>query len=128
MTTWLITPEKYLKFEEVQRLVKTCSDAAYFAEVKGNWLPIRDWMIVDLALNTGLRVQEVSDLKVENLHLEYNQSALTVQNGKGGKRRFVKFPSKLKAHLKKYLKQKLNSGPFCSLLHVEISLQGQRYC
>ncbi|MCP3686041.1 MAG: phage integrase family protein [bacterium] len=112
MTTWLITPEKYLKEEEVQRIVKTCSDAAYLAEVKGNWLPIRDWMIIDLALNTGLRVQEVADLKVEDLHLEYNQSALTVQNGKGGKKRVVRYGSKLKAHLKKYLKQKLKSGPY----------------
>ncbi len=80
MTTWLITPDKYLKEEEVQRLVKSCSDAAYLADMKGNWLPIRDWMIIDLALNTGLRVQEVADLKVEDLHLEYSQSSLTVQN------------------------------------------------
>ena len=80
--------------------------------MKDNWLPIRDWMVIDLALNTGLRVQEVADLKVEDLHLEYNQSSLVVQNGKGGKKRVVRIGSKLKAHLKRYLKLGLNKGEF----------------
>lgn len=39
---------------------------------------IRDWMIIDLALNTGLRVQEVADLKIVDLHIGYNQSPLSV--------------------------------------------------
>lgn len=105
---WIVTPDKFLKDEEVKSLTNSCSDAARLAEMKGNRLPIRDWMIIDLALNTGLRVQEVSDLKVEDLHLDYNQASLTVQNGKGRKKRVVRFGAKLKGHLKKYLKQRLN--------------------
>ena len=58
---------------------------------------------IDLALNTGLRVQETSDLKVEDLHIDYGESSLTVQHGKGDKKRVVKFGKNLKAHLKKYL-------------------------
>ena len=109
---WILTEEKFLSDEQVKSLVNTSSDAAKLAEMKDNWLPIRDWMIIDLALNTGLRVQEVADLKVEDLHLEYNQSSLVVQNGKGGKKRVVRIGSKLKAHLKRYIKLGLNKGEY----------------
>ncbi len=109
--TWIITPDKFLKDKEVKQLVKVCSDAAILADMKGNWLAIRDWMIIDLALNTGLRVKEISDLKVEDLHLDYKQSSIEVKNGKGGKRRVVRIGAKLKTHLKKYLtKTSLNSA------------------
>ena len=109
---WQISEDKFLNGDEVRRLVKYCKDAAELARMKKNWLPIRDWMIIDLALGTGLRVQEISDLKVNDLHIDYDQSSLTVQNGKGGKKRNVRFGSKLKAHLKKYLKLQLNTGPY----------------
>ena len=62
-------------------------------------------MIIDLALNTGLRVQELCDLKVDDLHIDYGESALTVQHGKGNKKRLVKFGKKTKAHLKNYLSE-----------------------
>lgn len=103
MSNWVITPDKYLKEDEVNRLNKVCAEAAELAEARFNWVAIRDWMIIDLALNTGLRVQEISDLKVVDLHIDYGESSLTVQNGKGGKKRIVKFGKRTKAHLKKYL-------------------------
>ena len=106
MPNWIITPDKYLSDEEVNKLIRVCSNAAELASNKDQWVAIRDWMIIDLALNTGLRVQELSDLKVEDLHINYGESALTVQCGKGGKKRLVKFGKKTKSHLKKYLSER----------------------
>ena len=100
---WVITPEKYLSEEEVKRLVNTCKNAAQLSKEKGNWIAVRDWMVIDLALNTGLRVAEISNLKVDDLHLDYGEKSLTVRNGKGGKARVVKFSSSLKQHLNEYL-------------------------
>ena len=79
---WTLTPDKYLNEEEVKRLVRVCSDAAEIAEKRGYWLAVRDWMIIDLTLNTGLRVQEVADLKVKDLYINYNESSLVVEKGK----------------------------------------------
>ena len=100
---WVITPEKYLSEEEVKRLVNTCKDTAQLAKSKGNWIAVRDWAILDLALNTGLRVAEISNLKVDDLHLDYGEKSLTVRDGKGGKARVVKFGSEIKQHLNEYL-------------------------
>ncbi len=113
---WTLTPDKYLNEEEVKRLVRTCTDASELAEKRGYWLAVRDWMIIDLTLNTGLRVQEVSDLKVSDLFLNYNESSLVVENGKGGKRRVVRFSPRTKSHLKKYLEFREQESPylFCS--------------
>ena len=103
MSNWIITPDQYLKDDEVKHLIKVCSQAAELAKAHDNWIAIRDWMIIDLALNIGLRVQEISDLKVKDLHVDYGESSLTVQHGKGDKRRVVNFGKNLKAHLKRYL-------------------------
>ena len=53
---WTLTPDKYLNEEEVKRLVRICTNAAELAEKRGYWLAVRDWMIIDLTLNTGLRI------------------------------------------------------------------------
>ena len=109
---WTLTPDKYLNEEEVKSLVKTCSDASDNAVRRGFWLAVRDWMIIDLTLNTGLRVQEVSDLKVADLYLGYNESSLVVQNGKGDKRRIARFGPKTKSHLERYLQQRKTDSPY----------------
>jgi len=109
---WIITPEKYLSDEEVKRLIHTCSNAAQLAQAKGNVIAVRDWMIIDLALNTGLRVAELSNLKIEDLHLDYGEKSLTVRNGKGNKARNVKFGSELKKHLKEYLDSRTDDSPY----------------
>ena len=106
MPNRIITPDKYLSNEEVNKLIRACSNAAEHAANKDQWVAVRDWMIIDPALNTGLRVQELSDLKVEDLHINYGESALTVQHGKGNKKRLVKFGKKTKAHLNRYLSER----------------------
>jgi len=123
MANWIVTPEKYLSEEEVSKLLKVCSDAADLAFNKGHWIAVRDYMIIDLALNTGLRVQELSDLKINDLHIQYGESALTVQNGKGGKKRLVKFGKKTKAHLKKYLAERHSKSEYLFISSRGVKLQ-----
>ena len=91
---------------EIRKLRKTTEDAYLLAEKKRQMLAIRDWMIIDIALSTGLRVSELSKLKEEDLYLKNNESEIIVVNGKGGKSRMVKIDPSLKRHLKKYLQWK----------------------
>lgn len=103
---WIITKRKYLNKDEVKKLRKTCEDAAIVAEHKSQLLAIRDWMIIDLALSTGLRVSEIANLEVKDVFISKNEAELIVQRGKGGKGRVVRFDPSLKTHLRKYIKWK----------------------
>ena len=109
---WIITPNKYLKDDEIKRLFKVCSDAAELAELKDNFLAVRDYALIALAFGSGLRVGEIADLKIEDLHLDYGQSSLVVQKGKGNKKGNVRLSAKLKAHLNRYLKYRKSDSPY----------------
>ncbi|MFC1480718.1 leucine-rich repeat domain-containing protein [Candidatus Neomarinimicrobiota bacterium] len=91
MSQWLISQDKYLTPDETKQLRKTCRDAALLAKSRGVQAPVRDALIIELALGTGLRVSELSKLKIEDLYLKKGQNSLFVKNGKGGKDRVVQF-------------------------------------
>ncbi|MBC8376199.1 MAG: tyrosine-type recombinase/integrase [FCB group bacterium] len=107
---WVITPKKFMNPEEVRSLRRVAEDAAIVAERRGRMLAIRDWMILDLALQSGLRVSELAALKEEDLFLRGEAAMLTVVQGKGGKTRNVRLTPDLRSHLRKYLHWKHGIG------------------
>ncbi len=117
MSQWIITPEKYLKDEEVKALRKTASDMAIIARSKGNQTAVRNQLIIEVALGTGLRVSELADLTIHNLHLGKGQNSLIIRNGKGGKDRIVAFNSKLKILIQDYLDYRKSESSY--LFHSE---------
>lgn len=106
ITPWILTPDKYLKPDEAQKLRKHCEDQAILSELKRTWQPVRDWAIIDTALSTGLRVQELCDLKIKHLYLGNGQNSIYVEKGKCNKPRLVQISNKLKHHLKKFIQWK----------------------
>ena len=112
MSQWIITPDKFLTDEESKRLRKTCEEAAIIAKSKGNQLAVRNRLIIEMALGTGLRVSELANLKVEDIHIRKGQNSLTVTNGKGGKDRVVGFNNKLKVLIQEYLDYKSSNSPY----------------
>ena len=100
---WIITPDKYLTQEETKRLRKTCHEAAIIAKSRGIQAPVRDALIIELALGSGLRVSEMANLKIEDLYLKRGQGSLHVKNGKGGKERVVDIGSNLKKQILEFL-------------------------
>ncbi len=110
MSNWIISPDKYLSSEETRRLRKICQEAALAARAKGVQASVRDHLIIELALGTGLRVSELSNLKVQDLDLRKGQNALHVRNGKGGKDRVVQFSAKLKDKIHEYLNYRLSNS------------------
>lgn len=88
---WAISEDKYLDLDKVRKLrsvMKTVKDRAA-GELK--LFAVRDWLMVDMGLFTGLRVEEMVDLKISDLHFKGKQSSLVVRNGKGNKARVVHF-------------------------------------
>lgn len=112
MPNWIITPEKYLTDEETKQLRKTLSDAAILARTRGAQITVRDQLIVELGLGTGLRVSEQANLMVRDLFLKKGQNALHVRNGKGGKDRIVQISSNLKRMLLEYLEYRMSDSPY----------------
>ena len=117
MSQWIITPEKYLNEEEVKALRKAASDQAIIAMSKGNQTAVRNQLIIELAQGTGLRVSELANLKVQDLHLGKGQNSLVVRNGKGGKDRVVAFNSSLKIQISDYLDYRTSQSQY--LFHSE---------
>ena len=103
MKQWVLTPDKYLKEEEVKRLRSFMADKAIAAITKRQKKPVRDWVIIDIALSAGLRASEIGDLKVKDVHVGKGESAIFVAKGKGDKSRLVMIGEKLKRHLKDFL-------------------------
>lgn len=77
---------------------------------RGNKVAVRDYFIVDLALSTGLRVAEIADLKCKDIFLRDRFCALLVRNGKGGKKRLVRFNGSFKQHYEEYILWKQSTG------------------
>ena len=81
MSQLIISPEKYLTAEEVDQLRLTVNNAATLAKTKGSQIAVRDQLIIELALGSGLRVSELTNLEVDDLYLKKGQNALQVRYG-----------------------------------------------
>ena len=101
-----ITRNKFFDVEERKAIIKTCEDRANADLAKGRmtW-PIR-YMLVHLALYSGLRVSEIADLRFEDVKLLAKPPSIFVRNGKRGKSRDVYIDRELVSHLKQFIWQK----------------------
>jgi site-specific recombinase XerD len=101
-----ITREKFFDTQERKSILKTCEDLANADLAKGRmtW-PIR-YMLVHLALSSGLRVSEIAALHLEEVRLQTKPPYIFVSNGKRGKSRDVYIDHELVTHLKKFIWQK----------------------
>jgi integrase/recombinase XerD len=69
----MMTPierQKYMDLDEIHRL-RRVSEAQKITDLaKGRYQGVHIWMVVDLALSTGLRVSEMAALKVDDIDLK----------------------------------------------------------
>ncbi len=110
--TWTMTFEKYLSDDEVKALRKTLEASVIIGKAKGYQIPVRDSCIIELALGTGLRVSEVSALKLEDIDLKPGGNSLIVRHGKSDKLRVVKFSTKLETIIQDYLEYRASDSPY----------------
>ena len=53
---WILEPSKFLTKEEARKPSDTARNRAEVVFAKRRKIPVRDYLIIDLALSTGLRV------------------------------------------------------------------------
>jgi hypothetical protein len=108
--TWLVAPNKFLTPGQVAVLRASLQIARQQGVVQCDGLAIRNAVLVELLLGTGLRVSEACALWVGDLYLGDENADLAVRNGKGGKARMVAISGRLAACLQDYLKTKAVAG------------------
>jgi len=72
--------------------------------------PVRDWAILHVALDAGLRVSEICALEIRDLVLDRHHASVIVRSGKGDKKRGVRIGSALRDHLERFLAWKEERG------------------
>ncbi|MBT4360570.1 MAG: tyrosine-type recombinase/integrase [Candidatus Marinimicrobia bacterium] len=112
MSTWTITPDKFLTPKELKALRQVIHADALLAKSRGRQIGYRDMVIIELSVSTGLRVGEISKLHVDDLQLTRKSSSLIVRSGKGGKTRTVQFGSELRKILMEYLEYRSPTSDF----------------
>jgi site-specific recombinase XerD len=107
--SWALDEKKFLSLEKVEKLRSCCKKAKTLALKSGKpskIVPVRNWFMVELGLFTGLRVEEMANLKSIDLFLTGSQAALSVKKGKGNKQRTVYFSDTFKKECLFYLEWK----------------------
>jgi len=107
---WVLDESKFLSTREVRKLLRAARNEPEKAGADAGRTAVRDYLIVHLALCTGLRVSEVANLKCGDVFIADGMSSLLVRRGKGGKPRSVAFNGALKEHLLRYLRWKEENG------------------
>ena len=111
MNSWTVTKDKFLTTNEVHRLYKQLEDTRDISiQRRLHYVFIRDYYILKVLLETGVRVAELTALKVSNLV----GNSLIVQNGKGGKKRNILLAIQTKRLLKEFIDVK------CTILNEPI--------
>jgi site-specific recombinase XerD len=86
---WILDQNKFLTTEELARLRRVAEQNKNKAMKMGEVTPVRDWFLICVATETGLRVQEIADLRCGDIQTVENVRVVIVRCGKGGKSRPV---------------------------------------
>lgn len=103
MNKYIITREKFLSVKERNKLLRVCRKEERDDLSKDRTTWVNRYMLIHLAMNTGLRVSEMAALRINDLHLSGKENYLVVQCGKRGRKRDVYLDMEIVDHLTKYL-------------------------
>jgi len=106
MKNYRITRDMFFSESQTKRLLTICRRKARGQPERTERIWLVRHMVVLLALSSGLRVSELTDLCIGDLFLEGTENYLIVRRGKGGKRRDVYLDKRLTQQLRQYIRQK----------------------
>lgn len=105
MKHWSLDRRKFMSETEIKTLIKIVEEKAIVDIQKGRTTWPRFWMLIDLAVNSGMRVSELAGLRIGDIYLSSREPRLYV-HGKGDKYRDIYISRDLMNHIKGYLKWK----------------------
>jgi len=105
-----ITHEDFLTPEQVRALKEHCRRRAEEGTADRRNRPVRDWAIIHVALDAGLRVSEICALQIRDVILDDAHASLIVRHGKGDRKRGVRIGTSLREHLAAFIAWKEGVG------------------
>jgi site-specific recombinase XerD len=109
-SNYLLCPIDFLSREERSQLIKYSKEQSSIDLKEGRQTWVTRYLLVDLALYSGLRVQEMCDLIISDISFNSGHDPyIMVRHGKRNKKRIVYIDSSLSAHLKEYIEYKERS-------------------
>jgi len=109
-TNWLVTPDKFLSPGQVGALRTSVEAARRAGLATGDRLAVRNAVLVEVLLGTGLRVSELCALRVGDVFIANGRADVFVRRGKGGKGRIVAISQQLAVFVKAFLTWKAGVG------------------
>ncbi|MFH1367944.1 MAG: tyrosine-type recombinase/integrase [Elusimicrobiota bacterium] len=106
---WTLDESKYLAKEEIRKLRRWCINARDNAISRYEYLPVRDWFMVEVGLNAGLRVAEMANMKCSDLFVNDEKCSMSVV-GKGHKKRTIVISKFFKKCCQRFLDWKHKMG------------------
>lgn len=107
---WTIGENKIVTIADVDRIRNTCLKLKREGTRLRKFFLVRDWFMIELGLFTGLRVDEMRQLKVGDLLINENQSSVFIHKGKGGRKRSVWINTEFKKICQDFLTLKKSFG------------------
>ncbi|MAF91706.1 MAG: integrase [Bdellovibrionaceae bacterium] len=86
-------PRPYLEPDEIRSLLNSVN--------RKSWAGNRDYLIIDFCIRTGVRVSELTGIKIEDVH--FGKSSFISINGKGRKERSIPIDKDIILNLKKWI-------------------------
>jgi site-specific recombinase XerD len=109
-STWLVTPDKFLSPEQVERLRASVESVRRSGLAANARIAVRNSVMVELLLGTGLRVSELCALRVADVYSENGRADVFVRRGKGGKSRLVAISERLALYVRAYIGWEIRVG------------------
>jgi len=101
---------KSLKKKEVNALLRVAGQSTH-------GLAKRNYALIQLLLQTGVRIGEVADLKVSDVTIHQRSGFLHISKGKGLKQRDIPLNAAVRRALTSYIQMKSTVSPTDSLFH-----------
>lgn len=124
-----LSPDKYLSDSEYGQLRQATEARALLDKEHGRKSWLTTWHLVDLALSTGMRVAEITNLRVSDLSLSGANPHITA-TGKGNKQRDIFISKPFVIRLREYTKRLKPSDYVLSMngkQYTRMALQSQWY-
>ena len=109
-TTWLVTPDKFLSPPQIATLRGSLEVGRSTAAATDDELAVRNAVMIELLVGSGLRVSELCGLRVADVYLNNGRADLLVRRGKGGKSRMVAISRRLADYLRIFLARRTTEG------------------
>ena len=107
---WSLDGTKFLDKKDVDKLRQQAARLRRLGIRTKRFRLARNWFIIEVGLETGLRVMEIAALRCGDLLMQQDSPEVIVRCGKGGKRRVVKVSRAFQARCNWFLKAKETTG------------------